>query len=482
MVNNPKGDSNGNAVREMEGQEEIVLLSKRAKEDGTRLQIYHQINKLLKTAGTCWHFFRSPFLPGHRWEPTPGVLANTESSAQQNALSQNGLSQNGYGQPATAGTDRDRDDDGDANGNVNGVSTVTTPCDAPHRPPRRLEREEARWLPPSSMHQACLAQLDEISLATTLRDRCFTLQGVPGFMRGAFKIILRTGLSEIVRCREIDLPGEIRGWKLFLRSSRMLLHRAPGQTTIPRDELEQRLATFKRGDWLQLLRQSGALIVSSRRDQTPVEITLESRAEWAAALASLGELSAAADALVSDPLAPLSDATFAELSDPDRRPQQVPDDDRANADDLNYEPPAPFQLDQRIYLANVRRARRGAAAGPSGVTAEHHRLLLDDDDSARLLLTAAQQLASAKLPASIVAGLRLGRMVALQKPNGRIRGLVMGDIFRRTVVRTIAQQMAESFQDACSPHQYALTTRAGTECISRALRYLTEQNPQATII
>ena len=51
-------------------------------------------------------------------------------------------------------------------------------------------------------------------------------------------------------------------------------------------------------------------------------------------------------------------------------------------------------------------------------------------------------------------GLRLGRLLALQKPNGGIRALVIGDVFRRLVSRTLAQQASDAFMDVCSPfHQ-----------------------------
>ena len=112
--------------------------------------------------------------------------------------------------------------------------------------------------------------------------------------------------------------------------------------------------------------------------------------------------------------------------------------------------------------ANLLRARRGAAAD--------------------LLHNAAQRLACANVPAQIAAGLRLGRMVALQKPAGGIQALVMGDVFRRLVSRTLAQQLGAQLQEACAPFQYALTTRAGTEALARALRFATESHQSTTVV
>ena len=78
--------------------------------------------------------------------------------------------------------------------------------------------------------------------------------------------------------------------------------------------------------------------------------------------------------------------------------------------------------------------------------------------------------------------LRVGRMIALQKPDGGARGIVAGDVFRRLVSRTMAQQLAQEIQKATSPFQYALSTRAGVECIFHMLEALTAEDDQRTII
>ena len=87
----------------------------------------------------------------------------------------------------------------------------------------------------------------------------------------------------------------------------------------------------------------------------------------------------------------------------------------------------------------------------------------------QLLHHAAQRLALADVPEVIATALRLGRMVALRKPNGRVRGLVMGGTFRRLVARTLARQ-------------FSLGTRAGTEAAARAVRALCERDPRATVV
>ena len=59
-------------------------------------------------------------------------------------------------------------------------------------------------------------------------------------------------------------------------------------------------------------------------------------------------------------------------------------------------------------------------------------------------------------PEAAVQALRLGRLTALRKPTGGVRGIVAGDVIRRLTSRTIAQQLGESVKTATSPFQYVL--------------------------
>ena len=59
-----------------------------------------------------------------------------------------------------------------------------------------------------------------------------------------------------------------------------------------------------------------------------------------------------------------------------------------------------------------------------------------------------------------------------------------GDVVRRLVARTIAiaQQLGIAVEGATAPFQYALATRAGTECIAHALQALSEVDPESTVL
>ena len=120
--------------------------------------------------------------------------------------------------------------------------------------------------------------------------------------------------------------------------------------------------------------------------------------------------------------------------------------------------------------------------GPSGMTADHLRPLFDSEVDTARFWRFAQDLARATVPDEIVDVVRLGRMTALCKPNGGVRGIVAGDMVRRLVARTISQQISKAVEQATSPFQYALLTTSGGECIAHSLQALTDLDPRATVL
>ena len=56
----------------------------------------------------------------------------------------------------------------------------------------------------------------------------------------------------------------------------------------------------------------------------------------------------------------------------------------------------------------------------------------------------AEQLVQGRAPEVVVQAIRLGRLTALRKPDGGVRGIVVGDVVRRLVSRTVAQRLGEA--------------------------------------
>ena len=137
-----------------------------------------------------------------------------------------------------------------------------------------------------------------------------------------------------------------------------------------------------------------------------------------------------------------------------------------------------FQLDSIEIFTCLRKARRGAAADQSGITSDHLFRVLENESDSDLLRKFASLLAVGQVPDSILEAVLLGRMTVLSKPDGWVRGIAVGDNFRRLMARTISMQMVEA---ATAPIQCALPTKAGCECVAHILQTLTDLDPETTM-
>ena len=158
--------------------------------------------------------------------------------------------------------------------------------------------------------------------------------------------------------------------------------------------------------------------------------------------------------------APGTEATKTILTDEARRPSTP----RSEFDPgiAFLEPEVPFDLDVDKFMHNLRTARKACAGGPSGMTAQHLKVGLESPVICGLMGEVACHFARARMPAEVVQANRLGRITALQKPDGG----VVGGVFRRLIARTMAQQLSKFAEGATHPFQYALSTRARIECVT----------------
>ena len=327
--------------------------------------------------------------------------------------------------------------------------------------------------------RAAMRLMDEVNPRALFEQRAAVMKGV----RGPFRNALKLALHEATRSR--DEVDQERGWKLFFMLPRMLLHKAPGSGSVSRNKLLERFDIFARGEWIQLVAASEACddrsaIARRRRGRRQSQQDdIENRVARAETLVQMGELSSARQALEGASVAPGTNATLSALKDESKRPSRLREP--LPREVVAHVPAHPFDMDEMMFLRCLRSARRGAAAGPSGMTTEHLRPLLDDWHSMEVLFKAAETFSRGLIPESVVQIVKMGRMTALSKPDGGVRGIVAGDVFRRLVARTMAQQLAKAVLSATSPHPYALSTRAGCECVAHALQGLTELDPRATV-
>ena len=70
----------------------------------------------------------------------------------------------------------------------------------------------------------------------------------------------------------------------------------------------------------------------------------------------------------------------------------------------------------------------------------------------------------------------------MRKEGGGVRGIVVGDMLRRLVARTMVQQVAKEVEEATSPFQYALTTRLDANAWHTCCTTMTDLDEDATIV
>ena len=252
---------------------------------------------------------------------------------------------------------------------------------------------------------------------------------------------------------------------------RLLLYRSLRGGKVSRKKFEERFQRFHEGRWTELLAES----VRRHRQRDDGR---QRQLDRALRLVHVGELFAARQVLESADVAPLTLATLRELTDPARPP--VPR--QGLSEQLRHsEPRELLQLDAEEFLSCLRTARHGAAPGPSGMTVDHLFPILESEPDSELLVQVVSKLACGDVPEEVIDGIRLWRLTALNKPGG-VREIVVGDIIRRLVARTMAKQVAKKAEKATAPFQYALSTKAGCECIAHILQALTDRDANATVV
>ena len=208
--------------------------------------------------------------------------------------------------------------------------------------------------------------------------------------------------------------------------TRMLLSRPPRGGHVPKKQLEDRFQMFSARQWAELI--SGSLALSATGSQAGVRRKRRSH---------------------NDDVHKRADRALTVL---EARPEA-------------------FSLDEDLSIECLRSSRRGAAAGPSGRTADHLQPVLDTERDSSLFFRLATVLAKGQAPAAAVEGVRMGRTTALRKADGGVRGIVVGDILRRLVARTMAKQTAASVEAATGwlrerrphPPEFDRSRRAGND-------------------
>ena len=237
------------------------------------------------------------------------------------------------------------------------------------------------------------------------------MKSVPKFLQGAWRAALRIALEEVCTGFQVGYTRQTRG--LFLLLPRTLLHKKPRGGAIPRQKFEERFVRFVSGRWLDLVEsaqqaeeQAHQSSVRRRRRQSTDDSA--KRAERAVSLAQMGEVTRARQPLEGAQMALGTLATLRDLTDPRKRPP-VPREALFRTIQ-EFQPRERFVLDAEKFLMVVRTAERGAAAGPSSMTADHLFPLFESETDSGRLVELAQNLAFGDVPPEIMRAIALGRL------------------------------------------------------------------------
>ena len=349
-------------------------------------------------------------------------------------------------------------------GHASGAETVPS---LPNRSAQRIG--EVDW-----------SQLDDFSLEELFLLQVPMLRTCPHFLRNRLRECFGLALRERFRAKVVaDEEAEVRAWKLFGLIPMMLLHKPKGVGSVGRNELAQRINLFQRGSWAQLIHQACSVPRVRSSQQASIEEEEQAhRGKAAQTRVQKGQVSRARQELIGASLAPRNAATLEELRR--RRPQArqavIPEEV------TNFVPDDLLELDSKLFAACLRSAPSGSASGPGGCTNEILRVCLDDKETLLLLIAAAQEFARATVPDTIFRSFMLAHMTGLRKKDGGVRGIATGTVFRRLVAKTLAKQFMKDVEQACSPFQFALSTRAGVDCVGHAVRVATDADHTATVL
>ena len=149
---------------------------------------------------------------------------------------------------------------------------------------------------------------------------------------------------------------------------------------------------------------------------------------------------------------------------------------------MGARPAQSVQLGPSAIAAALRDARRGGAAGLSGMSAEHLKILLADVPAMELLAFAATQLANAEVPADVIPAVALARLTPQAgRRSSRHRD---GRRVPPPCGAGLGQKLGGGFffDAATRPYQFALQARAGTDALAAHVRTALELQEDAVLV
>ena len=236
------------------------------------------------------------------------------------------------------------------------------------------------------------------------------MQSVQWVLRGAFRTALKAVMQEILDGTEANTELRVtRGWTDPQATPSTDPHGMPrsGTPTVCEEHcLPDERVPFQRRQHTHIQSVGGVVRMTTMKCERPHVPCHSPR--W---VNSVGRSSCGSRHI----------ATLRALTDPGKRPPlpRTP----LSREVADAQPSTALQLDSIKFPTCLGKGRRGAAAGPSGMTSNHLFPVLENEVGSDLLCRVASLLAVGQVPDSILEQVRLGRMTALSKPDGGVRAL-----------------------------------------------------------
>ncbi|CAI5517708.1 unnamed protein product [Closterium sp. Naga37s-1] len=150
----------------------------------------------------------------------------------------------------------------------------------------------------------------------------------------------------------------------------------------------------------------------------------------------------------------------------------------------DFSPPEVPELTVPLLHHALRSAPRGTAAGPSGCLIEHLRdTFLSYQSHLPHLLRLFQNWLQGDLPQTVRPFFTASTLVALQKPQGGVRPIAIGEILPRLLSRCVILHFKQQIRDFFLPSlQFGVTVSAGIEVMAHTVQSALSLHPDWVVL
>ena len=252
-----------------------------------------------------------------------------------------------------------------------------------------------------------------------------------------------------------------RAWKLLLMFDRLMYARMPAKarpkdvtaTQYRKSVVTDRLRRFWRGEWQSLWDESHVTARALPSEQQHGEEDLRQLAARIESLGAANEWGKAMKAVQSNAPLITDPGRIAELQSkfPKERCQALQPREADPADHEDFW----SEVDQQARKLCKRLPRK---AGPAwdGSRFEHWTAQSSDSEFACAVATVAVRFASGQAPDFVYQSARCGRLLALSKPDGGVRPLVITAALRRIALKAVIKVITPRAVAALGPEQFAI--------------------------